>query len=165
MSKIQDKFNLTGKTAIVTGGIGLLGKEFCRTLAEAGAFVLVADIDQNKARQYAQELNTTGYKAEGCGVDVTSAESVQNLAARAAELTGQLDILVNSAAMDPKFDVEHANQQNGTFEDFPLEMWRSALDVNLTGMFLCCQAAARQMAIQGEGSIINICSTYGLGRT
>ena len=58
MSKIQDKFDLTGKTAIVTGGIGLLGKEFCRTLAEAGAFVLVADIDQNKARQYSQELNS-----------------------------------------------------------------------------------------------------------
>jgi NAD(P)-dependent dehydrogenase (short-subunit alcohol dehydrogenase family) len=101
MSKIQDKFNLTGKSAIVTGGIGLLGKEFCRTLAEAGAFVLVADIDQIKARQYAQELNSGGYKAEGCGVDVTSAESVQNMAAMATELTGHLDILVNSAAMDP----------------------------------------------------------------
>jgi NAD(P)-dependent dehydrogenase (short-subunit alcohol dehydrogenase family) len=162
MSKIQDKFNLTEKTAIVTGGIGLLGKEFCRTLAEAGAYVLVADIDQNKVRQYAQELNSAGYKAEGCGVDVTSAESVQNMAARATELTGHLDILVNSAAMDPKFDAQHASQQNGTFEDFPLEMWRSALDVNLTVMFLCCQAAARQMVIQGEGSIINICSTYGL---
>ena len=95
-------------------------------------------------------------------MDVTSAESVQNMAARAVELTGRLDILVNSAAMDPKFDAEHARQQSGSFEDFPVDMWRSALDVNLTGMFFCCQAAARQMAIQGEGSIINICSTYGL---
>ena len=58
MSKIQDKFDLTGKTAIVTGGIGLLGKEFCRTLAEAGAFVLVADIDKIRPGIYAQELST-----------------------------------------------------------------------------------------------------------
>ena len=162
MSKIQDKFDLTEKTAIVTGGIGLLGKEFCRTLAEAGAFVLVADIDENRANQYAQELIQAGYKADGCGVDVTSTDSVQKMAKKAVELSGRLDILVNSAAMDPKFDSEHVSQHSGSFEDFPLEMWRSALDVNLTGMFLCCQAAARQMVIQGEGSIINICSTYGL---
>ena len=162
MPKIQDKFNLTGKTAIVTGGIGLLGKEFSRTLAEAGACVYVADIDAAKAEAYARELTNQGYTAGFCGVDVTSPVSVKAMVAKAVSETSRLDVLVNSAAMDPKFDASQSNQSCTDFENFPLEMWRSALDVNLTGMFLCCQAAASHMATQGEGSIINICSTYGL---
>ena len=162
MSKIQDKFDLTGKTAIVTGGIGLLGREFCRTLCEAGAFVIVADIDAEKSETYSIELRSAGYQAGFHGVDVTNPKSVQEMVAKAVKGTNRLDILVNSAAMDPKFDVSQSNQSSGGFEEFPLDIWRTALDVNLTGMFLCCQAAAGQMVGQGEGSIINICSTYGL---
>jgi 2-deoxy-D-gluconate 3-dehydrogenase len=162
MPKIQEKFNLTGKTAIVTGGTGLLGSEFCRTLCEAGAHVIVADIDAEKAEKLSGELESTGYRAGFFGVDVTNPVSVKEMVAKAVQRTNHLDILVNSAAMDPKFDASQSNQASGGFEDFPLEMWRNALDVNLTGMFLCCQAAARQMVIQQEGSIINICSTYGL---
>lgn len=162
MPKIQDKFNLTGKTAIVTGGIGLLGKEFCRTLAEAGASVFIADIDAGKAEAYTLELASQGYAAGFCGVDVTDPISVKAMVNKAVRETGRLDVFVNSAAMDPKFDASQANQSSLGFENFPVEMWRSALDVNLTGMFLCCQAAASQMATQGEGSMINICSTYGL---
>jgi len=162
MNKIQDKFNLSGRTAIVTGGTGLLGKEFCRTLAEAGAHVFVADIEAGKAEDYARELRNQKYMADYCAVNVTDTQSVNKMVDKAVQLTGRVDILVNSAAMDPKFDASNANQQNGGFEDFPVDMWRSALDVNLTGMFLCCQAAAKQMAKNGIGSIINICSTYGL---
>jgi 2-deoxy-D-gluconate 3-dehydrogenase len=80
----------------------------------------------------------------------------------ALEAFGRLDILVNSAALDPKFDPSHHAQHTNTFEDYPLEMWEQALSVNLTGLFLCCQAAARPMLAQGNGTIINICSTYGL---
>jgi len=75
---------------------------------------------------------------------------------------GRLDILVNSAALDPKFDPEHAEQASNAFEDYPLESWNLALEVNLTGMFLACQAAVKPMLAQGRGVIINICSTYGL---
>ncbi len=71
--------------------------------------------------------------------------------------------MVNSAALDPKFDPENVSAQSAnTFETYPLESWREALDVNLTGMFLTCQASARQMLLQDYGVIINICSTYGL---
>jgi 2-deoxy-D-gluconate 3-dehydrogenase len=81
----------------------------------------------------------------------------------AVDAFGSLDVIVNSAAMDPKFDASQAGQHGNTFEDYPLEQWQQALEVNLTGVFLCCQAAARQMVAQGgKGSIINICSTYGL---
>ncbi len=164
MTTIFDKFHLDGKTAIVTGGCGLLGKQFCRTLAEAGAHVIVADLNLQAAGKVAQELRESGYSAVGVGVDVTCPESVQGMVERAVNLFGSLDVIVCSAAMDPKFDAEHAGEQhNNNFETYPLAQWQQALDVNLTGVFLCCQAAARQMAAQGgQGSIINICSTYGL---
>jgi 2-deoxy-D-gluconate 3-dehydrogenase len=78
---------------------------------------------------------------------------------------GRLDILVNSAALDPKFDPDAVNKgiTPGAFEDYPLDLWNSALNVNLTGMFLMTQACVKPMIEQGKkGSIINICSTYGL---
>ncbi len=162
MTTIQDKFVLTGKTAIITGGIGLLGKEFCRTLAEAGANVLVADINGDAAEKYADELRSKGFDAGFARVNVTDAESVQAMVDCAKDLYGSVDILVNSAAMDPKFDQSQAGQHSNTFEEFPVDAWRQALDVNLTGMFLSCQAAAREMMKTNTGVIINICSTYGL---
>ncbi len=163
MTTIYDQFSLAGKAAIVTGGIGLLGKEFCRTLAEAGAGVVVADLNGPAADTFAAELVQAGFKATGVQVDVTSPESVAAMVQTCVGAYGSLDVIVCSAAMDPKFDASQAGQHRNTFEDYPLEMWKQALDVNLTGVFLCCQAAAAQMVAQGsQGSIINICSTYGL---
>lgn len=166
---IFKKFNLTGKIAIVTGGPGLLGKEFCRTLAEAGAAVVVADINADGVNALATTLIRNGYHCLGVATNVTQLESVRALIQETLRTFGRLDILVNSAALDPKFDpgalAEMAKRGtvSGAFEDYPLESWKAALDVNLTGMFLCCQAAVAPMLAQGKkGSIINICSTYGL---
>jgi len=166
---IFNKFNLTGKVAVVTGGPGLLGKEFCRTLAEAGAAVVVADINADGVNAVTKTLIEKGYHALGVATDVTQPESVYTLLQETLSAFGRLDILVNSAALDPKFDPEALAEMakrgtvSGAFEDYPLESWKAALDVNLTGMFLCCQAAVAPMLAQGKkGSIINICSTYGL---
>jgi 2-deoxy-D-gluconate 3-dehydrogenase len=84
------------------------------------------------------------------------------MVAAALDGFGSLDILVNSAALDPKFDPSHGKEYVQAFEDYPLSDWKQALDVNLTGVFLCCQAAARAMLKQEKGVIINICSIYGL---
>jgi NAD(P)-dependent dehydrogenase (short-subunit alcohol dehydrogenase family) len=162
MSNIFDKFSLKDYTAVVTGGAGLLGKEFARTLAQAGAMVVVADLNEAAAQSVADSINREGMRACAIGVDVTQPESVRHMISAALDSSGRLDVLVNSAAMDPKFDSSQAGQHSNTFEDYPVEAWRQALDVNLTGMFLCCQAAARPMVAQDHGSIINICSTYGL---
>lgn len=164
---ILSKFDLTGRAAIVTGGAGLLGVEFCRTLAEAGAQVVVADLDRRAADRTAAALSQAGLAATGAAVDVTDPASVHALVNAALGAFGRLDVLVNSAALDPKFDPEHldsgpAQARPGAFEDFPLAAWRQALDVNLTGMFLCCQAAVQPMLTQQSGAIINICSMYGL---
>ncbi len=162
MSDIFEKFSLKGRTAIVTGAAGLLGKEFCRTLAQAGAMVVAADINLPAAEIVEQNLISNGYRVKAVQVDVTLPESVSEMVNVALRLTGKLDVLVNSAAMDPKFDPQNTGRHANTFEDYPVESWRQALDVNLTGMFLSCQAAARIMLAQNSGSIINICSTYGL---
>lgn len=162
---IQEKFDLTGRVAVVTGGVGLLGAEFCRTLAEAGASVAVADLNVEACAQTAAALTESGYRAAGFGVDITDPAAARGLVEGVLDAFGRLDILVNSAALDPKFDPEAARRgiAPGAFEDYPLEQWNAALNVNLTGMFLVTQACVRPMLEQGkQGSIINICSTYGL---
>ncbi len=163
--KIQEKFDLTGRLAVVTGGVGLLGAEFCKTLAEAGAAVAVVDLNGAAAEKVAAGLVADGYRAIAAPTDITNPESVNAMVEMVVKEFGRLDILVTSAALDPKFDPDAAAKciAPGAFEDYPLEQWNAALNVNLTGMFLVTQACVKQMNVQGQkGSIINICSTYGL---
>lgn len=163
--KIQEKFDLTGRVAVITGGVGLLGSEFCRTLAEAGATIAVVDLNASASQAVADSLTNSGYKALALPTDITQPESVNAAVEKILSAFGRLDVLVNSAALDPKFDPEAVNKgiTPGAFEDYPLDLWNSALNVNLTGMFLMTQACVRPMIEQGKkGSIINICSTYGL---
>ncbi|MFN2194944.1 MAG: SDR family oxidoreductase [Anaerolineales bacterium] len=163
MKNIYSYFDLRGRTALVTGAAGLLGMEFCRTLGEAGAAVVLADVQFAAAEEVAETLARVGLQTLPVQMDVTNPTSVNAAVQAALEQYGRLDILVNSAALDPKFDPE--NQENltrGDFETYPLPAWQQALDVNLTGMFLTCQAAVKPMLAQGSGVIINICSIYGL---
>ena len=163
--KIQEKFDLKDRVAIVTGGAGLLGTEFCKTLAEAGASVAVVDLNIEAAKKVADALTKDGYRVKGFGTDITKPDSVKQLVASVLSDFGRLDILVNSAALDPKFDPDAASKgiAPGNFEDYPLDQWNAALNVNLTGMFLITQACVKLMIEHGKkGSIINICSTYGL---
>ena len=171
--KIQEKFDLTGRVAIVTGGVGLLGAEFCRTLAEAGAAVVVVDLNGEAAAKVADSLTNAGYRSMGVQTNITQPESVAAMVEKVVASFGRIDILVNSAALDPKFDPDAVSKgaalssskgiAPGSFEEYPLEQWNAALNVNLTGMFLVTQACVKQMIVQGKkGSIINICSTYGL---
>lgn len=170
MPGLPEMFDLHGRVAIVTGGAGLLGAEFCRTLAQAGARVVVADLDGGAAEAISSALNEAqpadAPVAVAVETDVTQAQSVQGLVAEALERFGRLDILVNSAARDPKFtpgQTEKApDELANAFEDFPLVAWREALDVNLTGVFLASQAAVQPMLSQGGGVIVNLCSIYGL---
>lgn len=164
MPDIPEMFDLTGRVAVVTGGAGLLGRQFCRILAEAGAQVAVVDIDGTSADALAEELNQSGFQALSVPTDISRLDSVEEMTKGTLDKFKRLDILVNSAALDPKFDQENIDQQGANaFENFPLEAWNQSLEVNLTGMFLCSQAASKPMLKQGKGVIINLCSTYGLG--
>ena len=163
MTDIFAKFSLKDRVALVTGGAGLLGRQFCLTLAQAGAKVYVSDLDGQAAQAVAGEISAQAHGAMGIRLDVTDPDSVNSVIAQIMDQSSRLDILVNSAALDPKFDPGNIGSASNAFEDYPLDSWQAALNVNLTGPFLVSQAAAREMVRQKKGSIINICSTYGLG--
>jgi NAD(P)-dependent dehydrogenase (short-subunit alcohol dehydrogenase family) len=186
MKRLPALFDLNNQVALVTGGAGLLGVEFSRTLSEAGAQTVIADIDGEAAKAAAARLNEDQSdnrekstdlqrKAISIQVDITSPESVHRMVEVALKEFGRVDILVNSAAKDPKFDSQNVSPLRGdedriekpdpnflTFEEFPLDIWNQSLEVNLTGIFLCCQAVVKPMLQQGKGVIINISSIYGL---
>jgi 2-deoxy-D-gluconate 3-dehydrogenase len=147
---------------LITGGAGFLGQQFSEALVEAGANVVAADNDQKAAVSYAKTLGGHSGKAVGLSLDVTDPDSVGQTIKETLDRFGGLDILINSAALDPKFENDSQSTHDTSFEEFPLESWKQALDVNLTGMFLVSQAVAKVMAKKGRGSIINICSTYGI---
>jgi NAD(P)-dependent dehydrogenase (short-subunit alcohol dehydrogenase family) len=162
MTHIMDKFNLDQRVAIVTGGAGLLGRQFCRTLAQAGAKVIIADLFEESAKKLEATLREEGLNVTACQVNVTDESSVAAMIQTALKTYGSVDVLVSSAAMDPKFDDSQQGQHTNNFETYPVQAFREALDVNLTGMFLCAREAVKPMLEQNRGSIINICSTYGL---
>jgi 2-deoxy-D-gluconate 3-dehydrogenase len=163
MQNVLDKFNMKGRTVLVTGGGGLLGRQFALALAQAGADVMLADLAYEAAADQAEVIRAEGLSAEALAVDVVDPDSTREMVQQTLARFGGLHVLINSAALDPKFDPHHQSEQAANaFETYSLEAWRKALDVNLTGMFLASQAAVQPMLAQGNGVIINICSTYGL---
>ncbi|TSC71915.1 MAG: putative oxidoreductase, partial [Parcubacteria group bacterium Gr01-1014_38] len=156
-------FDLTDRVAIITGGAGFLGKEFGRVLAAAGSHVVIADVNQKAAETVAKELSTAS-KTEALAVqtDVTNKESVHAMVGMAKDVFGRIDALVNSAALDPKFDPKEAGKHTQDFEGYPLDGWQQSLAVDLTGAFLCAQAVTPIMKEQTNGVIVNISSIYGV---
>lgn len=156
---IQNIFSLKDKTAVVTGALGLIGRHHCFALAEAGASVIVCDLDEAACKSFAEKL---GNKSSGFRTDVTSKESISSLRDFVISEYGHLDILVNNAAINDMFENPSAALEKSKFENYPLELWKKSFDVNVTGMFLCSQILGSEMAKKGKGSIINIASTYGV---
>ncbi|MDH4618267.1 SDR family oxidoreductase [Brevibacillus sp. AY1] len=153
-------FDLKGKTAIVTGGLGILGKHFCRGLAEFGANVVVVDLIDYEVQEFALELETLyGVKCLGLSCDVSSPHSVKKMVEEAVREFGEIHILHNNAASKSKdLDAFFA-----PFEDYSIEQWREIISVNMEGMFLVAQAVGKQMVLQNKGgSIIQTGSIYGI---
>lgn len=156
----KNLFDLKGKVAIVTGGIGILGRHFSRGLAEFGAEVAVVDLDEKQANELAAELRADyGVTAVGVGCDVSDPQSVRAMVERAVDHFGGIHILLNNAASKSRdLDAFFA-----PFEEYSLEEWRRIMAVNIDGMFLVAQAAGSQMVKQGKGgTIIQTASIYGI---
>lgn len=151
-------FDLTDRVAVVTGALGLLGKEHCRALAEAGARVVATDVDGKACEAFARELPN----AIGLGADITKQASVVALRDAVLARFGRVDVLVNNAAINDKFESPAAAAELSKFENYPLDLWQRSLDANVTGMFLCCQTIGAVMAERTAGSIVNVASTYGI---
>lgn len=152
---ISDLFDLTGKVAIVTGAGSGLGIAFAEGLAEAGASVVCADLNEAGAQETARRLEAaSGRPMLARRVDVTDEASVDALIAAAVERFGRLDVMVNNAGIG----------LTGDPETFPLSDWKRVIDVNLTGVFLGARSAARAMEQNPDesgGSIINVASILG----
>lgn len=158
-SLIPQLFSLVGKTAIVTGGTGLIGKKHCEALKAVGANVVVADIAQANPIAFAETL---GENALGVNIDVTNESSLIDAKNEILARFGSIDILVNNAAINDMFENPELAASLSAFEKYPLESFRKSLEVNVLGVFLCSQVFGAVMAEQGNGSIINIASTYGI---
>lgn len=155
---MNNLFSLQGKIAIVTGAGGLLGKQHCIALAEAGAHVVAADLDRVEIEQFPTILHD---KLSSVKLDVTDTASLSSVRERIVSQFGTIDIVVNNAAINDMVE-KRDNHVQGTFEDYPLYLWKRVLDVNVTGVFLCCQYFGSIMEKKASGTIINIASTYGV---
>jgi NAD(P)-dependent dehydrogenase (short-subunit alcohol dehydrogenase family) len=156
----NDRFSLKDQIILLTGGAGLIGKEYVKALVGTGATVIIGDIDIGLAKKMAEKAGNQNVRA--VHLDVSSQDSVQLTVQYIMDNYSRIDGLINNAALDPKFDPEHANKHTYCFENYPLKLWQEELNVNITGMFLCSQAVGNVMKAQGKGNIVNVSSIYGL---
>lgn len=151
-------FELTGRTAVVTGGAGILGEVFCAALADHGAQVAVVDVDGARAEEHASRLHAVyGPAAIGVACDVADPAAVVAMADEVEERLGPISILHNNAAAKPR-------DLRGYFapmEEARLDIWREVMQVNLDGMFIVAREVGARMATRGTGSIIQTASIYG----
>ena len=143
---LEDLFGLTGQTAVVIGGAGVLGGALCAGLAQAGAHVVVADLADEGCKKRVAELKNLGGRASYCLVNVTSRESLEDLLAETLRQTGRADVLVNSAGVNA----------GSSFLDATDADWDRVMAINLKAVFQACQVFARHMVAAGGGSIVNI---------
>jgi len=150
-----EKFRLDGRRAVVTGGGRGIGADISRALAEAGAEVVIVDIDGTTAEQTASTLTAAGHVAYHRQADLTKADLVETLADNITREIGRIDILVNNAGivivMDPL--------------ETSVEAWKRTMEVNVDAVFYCSQAFGRRMVEQRSGSIVNIGSLAGFVAT
>ena len=152
MKQLNELLNLHARAAIVTGGAKGIGHGIAYRLAEAGAKVLIADMDEETAHHAAQELKNKGWIAEAVRTDVSSEEDVRGMIAVCQEKFGRLDILVNNAGIYPPAPVAQMSP----------EQFDKVMHVNLRSVFLTTKYAAEVMKEQGGGKIINVTSIDAL---
>ncbi len=156
----KGQFNLLNKTALVTGGAGIIGNHFCKGLAENGANVAVVDINIEAAEKLAKEIEENyQVKCKGFYCNVANQDSVSEMVKSVVENFGEINILLNNAAGKSN----NLTDFFAPFEDYKLDQWREIMSVNIDGIFLVAQAVGKQMVLQQKGgSIIQTASIYGV---
>jgi NAD(P)-dependent dehydrogenase (short-subunit alcohol dehydrogenase family) len=164
MSDVLDMFKLDGKLAVITGAAGLLGQQHAAALLEAGCQVVMIDNNQ-KALDAAVSTFAISYpqRVWGFKCDITiESEVVFVRESTLAKVGRDPDVLVNNAAIDPKFSNNQTDRPQSRVENYPIESWNRELSVGLLGSFLCAKVFGSQMAKQKKGVIINVASDLGL---
>ncbi|HXB56208.1 MAG TPA: SDR family oxidoreductase [Vicinamibacteria bacterium] len=152
MPAIKELFDLSGRTAIVTGGSRGLGREMAEGLAEAGAALMLCARREEWLTPTVQDMRAHGFRVEGLVADVSRPSDVQGVVDGAVAAFGKIDILINNAGVTWGEEPEA----------MPLEKWQRVIDVNLTGAFLFSQSAGREMLKRRYGRIVNVASLAGL---
>ncbi len=148
----NERFNLEGRTVIVTGGGKGIGKVYAQEFAKAGARVVAADIDAAAAKAVAEAIGAQGFEALGLATDIASEESTQARARAALDRFGTIDVLVNNASLMSVLP-------RRSWLEIPVEEWDRVMEVNLRGMFLSCRAVFPAMQARKRGKIVNISSS------
>jgi NAD(P)-dependent dehydrogenase (short-subunit alcohol dehydrogenase family) len=152
MRSLQQLFDLTGRVAIVTGGSRGLGEEMAEGLAEAGAKIMLCARREQWLTPTLESFRARGFTVEGMVCDVSDTHQVQAVVDKTIAAFGRIDILVNNAGI----------AWGAEPEEMPADKWQKVIDTNLTGTFLFCQAAGREMLKSKSGCIINIASIAGM---
>ncbi|MCM3793359.1 SDR family oxidoreductase [Priestia megaterium] len=152
---IKDLFDLTGKTAIITGGGRGLGEQMAEGLAEAGANIVLCSRKKEACQQVADRLARLDVKTLALTCDISQPEDIKNVVHQTIETFGRIDILINNSGAT----------WGAPVEEMPLEAWQKVMNINVTGTFLMSQEAGKEMIKQKAGKIINIASIAGLGGT
>jgi NAD(P)-dependent dehydrogenase (short-subunit alcohol dehydrogenase family) len=159
-NELNRLFGLEGRTIVITGGYGNIGRALVRGAIGCGANVAVIELRPSEKATADSFGDLANQKRLGVfAADVTDRSSLEAASDQIIERFGAPSALVNNAALDSPPDSPAS--ENGPFEDYPAESWDKVMDVNVKGVFQCCQVFGRLMAEQGQGSIVNIASIYG----
>jgi NAD(P)-dependent dehydrogenase (short-subunit alcohol dehydrogenase family) len=150
-------FDLTGRVAVVTGGMGQLGAEYAAGLAARGMKVAIFDVETDPKEGVA-DLSSDAIRS--FAVDVTDRDAIERATEEVVAAWGVPHLLVNNAGIDAAPDAPA--EEVGPFETFPEEAFDRVMDVNVKGTLLCCQVVGARMATEGRGSIVNVSSIYGI---
>jgi NAD(P)-dependent dehydrogenase (short-subunit alcohol dehydrogenase family) len=163
LSNVLEKFSLTDKVVIITGGAGFLGRMHAEAIAEAGGNPILVDVKGALTKDIAKRISGK-YKVKALGVktDITKKEDINKMFKLVLKQFNRIDVLINNVANDPKIKKDGRNIEWSKFEHFSLNQWEKDIKVALTGAFLCSQIIGREMAKRGSGVILNISSDLGI---
>ncbi len=157
--------SVDNQVIFITGAFGLIGKQISKAFLQQGAKVVLADINASAIvaiqKEFSEEFSADNFIV--IELDITKEASASNTIQQAVTAFGKVDVLINNAAIDAKFDKDGMGKVNPSrFENYPVDLLRRSVEVNLTGTVIMTQAACRQMLQQGSGNIINVASTYSV---
>ncbi len=160
---LPEQFKLAGKVAVITGGAGFMGIKHAETILEAGGTPVLADINEELVDAKVRELEKRYEKqVVGAPLDITDKKGVTELLCDLSRRFGNVGILINNAANDPKVKDDPEDKPWSRFENLPEEVWDKDMAVGLKGAFICSQVFGTHMAENGKGVILNIASDLGI---
>lgn len=165
MNDFLKRFEIKNKICVVTGGAGLIGKRHAQAILEGKGIPILLDVSEEHLQDTKQQLLKEYGKETvvNCfAVDITNRGELEGVCEALMAEYGQVDVLINNAANNPKVEGTSNNMNATKFDDFSLDLWNDDIAVGLTGAFLCAQVFGKKMEEHGEGVILNISSDYGI---